>query len=167
MKLLILRKPASAFLAAVLLAGLLVLAPRADIQAAEGNPFDVLLGSWGGGGSFKLNNGASERIQCSAYYTGGGSTLGMAIRCKSASNNIEIRSKLNKSGNRISGTWEERTYNAAGNASGSASGSNIQLQISGGVSGSMSVNYSKSRQSVSISTSGTPLQSVQITLNRS
>ena len=167
MTLLILRKPAYPLLAAALLAGLLILAPRAEIQAAEGNPFDVLLGSWGGSGNFKLNDGTSERIQCSAYYTGGGSTLGMAIRCKSPSNNIEIRSKLNKSGSKISGTWEERTFNAVGNASGSASASNIRLQISGGVSGSMSVNYSKSRQSVSISTSGSPLRSVQITLNRS
>ena len=166
MNLMILRKPLRPLFAAALLAGLLILAPRAEIQAAEGNPFDVLLGSWGGSGSFMLN-GASERIQCNAYYTGGGSTLGMAIRCKSPSNNIEIRSKLNKSGTKISGTWEERTFNAAGSASGSASGSNIRLQISGGVSGSMSVSYSKSRQSVSISTSGSPLQSVQITLNRS
>ena len=167
MTLLILRKPTYPLLAAALLAGLMILAPRAEIQAAEGNPFDVLLGSWGGSGNFKLNDGTSERIQCSAYYTGGGSTLGMAIRCKSPSNNIEIRSKLNKSGSKISGTWEERTFNAVGNASGSASASNIRLQISGGVSGSMSVNYRKSRQSVSISTSGSPLRSVQITLNRS
>ncbi len=164
----ILGKSAAALPSIALLAGLLVLAPKAGLQAAEGNPFDVLLGSWGGSGNFKLNDGTSERIQCNAYYTGGGSQLGMAIRCKSPSNNnIEIRSKLSKSGNRISGTWEERTYNAGGSASGSATGSNIRLQISGGVSGSMSVNYSKSRQSVSISTSGTPLRSVQITLNRS
>lgn len=164
---LILWKPAAALLTIALLGGLLVLTSRSETQAADGNPFDTLLGSWGGSGNFKLNDGTSERIQCNAYYTGGGSTLGMAIRCKSPSNNIEIRSKLNKSGSKISGTWEERTFNASGAASGSASASNIRLQISGGVSGSMSVNYSKSRQSVSISTSGSPLRSVHITLNRS
>lgn len=156
----------SAILTAIF-ASLLMLAPERATQAADANPFDILLGSWGGSGSFRLNDGSSERVQCNAYYTGGGSQLGMAIRCKSPSQNIEIRSKLNKSGNRISGTWEERTYNAGGNASGSASGDRISLQISGGVSGQMSVSYSKSRQSVSISTQGIPLQSVNITLGRS
>ncbi len=148
-------------------ASLLLIAPERATQAADANPFDLLLGSWGGSGSFNLTNGTSERIQCNAYYTGGGTQLGMAIRCKSPSSNIEIRSKLNKSGDRISGTWEERTYNAGGNASGSASGSRISLQISGGVSGSMSVSYTKTRQSVSISTQGSPLKSVNITLARS
>ena len=53
-----------------------------------------------------------------AYYTGGGSQLGLAILCKSESSNIHIRSKLSQSGGRITGTWEERTFNAEGNASG-------------------------------------------------
>jgi hypothetical protein len=146
---------------------LLLLAPERATQAADANPFDLLLGSWGGSGTFNLNDGSSERIQCNAYYTGGGNQLGMAIRCKSSSSNIEIRSKLNKSGNRISGSWEERTYNAGGSASGSATGSRISLQISGGVTGQMTVSYSKTRQTVSISTQGIPLRSVNITLSRS
>lgn len=149
------------------LAALLLIAPERSTQAADANPFDVLLGSWGGSGSFYLNDGSSQRIQCNAYYTGGGSQLGMAIRCKSPSSNIEIRSKLAKSGGRISGTWEERTYNASGSASGTASGNRISLAISGGVNGQMTVSYSKTRQSVSITTQGIPLRSVNITLGRS
>jgi hypothetical protein len=148
-------------------ASLLLLAPERATEAADANPFDILLGSWGGSGNFRLSDGSSERIQCNAYYTGGGSQLGMAIRCKSPDQSIEIRSKLNKSGSRISGTWEERTYNASGSASGSASGNRINLSISGGVSGQMSVSYSKTRQNVSISTQGIPLRSVSITLGRS
>jgi hypothetical protein len=91
----------------------------------------------------------------------------MAIRCQSESSNVEIRSKLSQSGSRISGTWEERTFNAAGTASGQASGDRITLQISGGVSGSMQVSFSSSRQSVSISTQNIALQSVTISLSRS
>jgi hypothetical protein len=91
----------------------------------------------------------------------------MAIRCQSESSNVEIRSKLSQSGGRITGTWEERTFNATGTASGQASGSNISLQIAGGVTGTMRVSYSGSRQSVSISTQGIALQSVTIALTRS
>jgi hypothetical protein len=140
--------------------------PWPNVLAAAG-PFDTLLGSWQGAGQIKLSDGRSERLKCNAYYTGGGSQLGMAIRCQSESSNVEIRSKLSQTGNRISGTWEERTFNAAGTASGSASGDRISLQISGGVSGSMQVSYSASRQSVSISTQNIALKSVTISLSRS
>jgi hypothetical protein len=134
---------------------------------AAANPFDTLLGSWKGSGQIQLSDGRRERLKCNAYYTGGGSQLGMAIRCQSESSNVEIRSKLSLSGSRISGTWEERTFNAQGTASGSASGDRITLQISGGVTGTMRVSYSGSRQSVSISTQGIALQSVTIDLSRS
>lgn len=144
----------------------LALALWQSSQAAAG-PFDTLLGSWRGNGQIKLNDGRTERLKCTAYYTGGGSQLGMAIRCQSESSNVEIRSKLSQTGGRISGTWEERTFNAAGTASGQASGDRISLQISGGVSGTMQVSYSRSRQSVAISTQGIALKSVTIDLTRS
>jgi len=145
----------------------LVMAPWPVPTAAAANPFDVLLGSWRGSGQIKLSDGRTERLKCNAYYTGGGSQLGMAIRCQSESSNVEIRSKLSQSGSQISGTWEERTFNASGTASGQASSDRITLQISGGVSGTMRVSYSGSRQSVAISTQGIALKSVTIDLTRS
>ena len=134
---------------------------------AAGTPFDTLLGSWRGNGQIKLSDGRTERLKCNAYYTGGGSQLGMAIRCQSESSNVEIRSKLSQTGGRISGTWEERTFNAEGTASGEASSDKLSLQITGGVTGTMQVSYSGSRQSVAISTQGIALQSVTIDLTRS
>lgn len=134
---------------------------------AEASPFDTLLGSWGGSGEIRLDKGRKERIKCNAYYTGGGSQLGLAIRCQSDSYKIEIRSKLSYSGGRLTGNWEERTFNASGSASGSATDSSIKLAITGPVNGSMNVNFTKSRQSVSISTQGSALQGVSITLARS
>lgn len=134
---------------------------------AKASPFDALLGSWGGTGEVRLDQGRKERIKCNAYYTGGGAQLGLAIRCQSESYKIEIRSKLSYSGGRLSGNWEERTFNASGTASGSATDSAIRLLITGPVTGSMNVNFTKSRQSVSITTRGTALQGVSITLGRS
>jgi hypothetical protein len=154
-----------------LVAGIAIAALAVLVQAgpshADPSPFDTLLGSWGGSGEIRLDKGRRERIKCNAYYTGGGSELGMAIRCASDSYKIEIRSKLSYSGGRLSGSWEERTFNAQGSAAGTASNDTIKLSISGGVSGTMLVSYTKSRQTVSISTTGVTLQGVSISLGRS
>jgi hypothetical protein len=87
-----------------LLAALAVVAPFVFAPASEAaaNPFDTLLGSWRGSGQIVLSDGRRERLTCNAYYTGGGSQLGMAIRCQSDTSNVEIRSKLSLSGGRIS-----------------------------------------------------------------
>jgi hypothetical protein len=153
-------------LAAVALMAPIVLAQSVPTEADAG-PFDTLLGSWRGSGQIELSQGKTERLKCNAYYTGGGSQLGMAIRCQSESSNVEIRSKLSQSGGRVTGTWEERTFNAEGNASGQATNGKITLSIRGSVIGSMQVSYSASRQSVSISTQNIALKSVSIDLTRS
>src|SRR5262249_28932355 len=140
---------------------------RGFASRAERSPFDALLGCGGGTGESRLDKGRTERIKCSAYYTGGGAELGLAIRCQSDSYKIEIRSKLSYSGGRLSGNWEERTFNASGTTPGTASPSRISLAIKGGVSGTMLVNFTKSSQSVSISTQGIALQGVRISLARS
>jgi hypothetical protein len=160
------RRTALRLLAAVALTAPIVLA-QSGPTAADAGPFDTLLGSWRGSGQIELSQGKTERLKCNAYYTGGGSQLGMAIRCQSESSNVEIRSKLSQSGGRVTGTWEERTFNAEGNASGQATNGKITLSISGSVIGSMQVSYSASRQSVSISTQNIALKSVSIDLTRS
>ncbi len=162
----ILHAPSRKLLAALAVTALLVLAQGHATQA-DSNPFDTLLGSWRGSGKIELEGGRMERLKCNAYYTGGGSQLGMAILCQSETSNVQIRSKLSQSGGRITGTWEERTYNAEGSATGQAISDKISLQISGGVTGTMLVSYSGSRQSVAIATQGIALKSVTIDLTRS
>src|SRR3972149_7453883 len=154
------RPPPPRLLAALALTASFMLVPWPHTLASAGNPFDVLLGSWRGSGQIVLSDGKAERLKCNAYYTGGGSQLGMVIRCQSESSNVEIGSKLSQSGGRITGTWEEGTLNATGTAAGQASSEKISLQISGGVTGTMSVSYSGSRQSGAIATQGNDLKSV-------
>lgn len=149
-----------------LAAGALLLAHLAGAEAG-GTPFDTLIGSWRGSGQVELDQGRKERLKCNAYYTGGGSQLRMAILCQSESSNVQIRSALSESGGRITGTWEERTFNAEGNASGQVTDGKISLAIAGGVTGTMIVTYTSSRQSVAISTQGVALKSVNIDLTRS
>jgi len=138
------------------------------VKAAS--PFSGLVGSWSGGGKVRFSDGKSERISCRAYYNpkDSGDELGLAIRCASVSYKIEIRATLLNENGKLSGRWEERTFNAEGDVTGRASSGNIRMDIvGGGLTGSMSVSYGSSTQAVSISTEGLSLKGVTISLSRS
>jgi hypothetical protein len=147
--------------------GLLLLA--AGPSAADSNPFSTLDGSWSGNGQMRLDGGTTERLKCTAYYRmkDGGSGLGIAIRCSSQNNKIELRADLKNQGGKLSGSWEERTFNATGDVTGKASDSRIALSIvGGGLTGTMVMTYTTSSQRVSITTQGTGLKGVTISLKR-
>ena len=147
------------------LASPLVLMSLATPSAADPT-FEPLLGSWGGSGTYKLKDGTSERLKCDAYYTGNGSQLGIAVRCSGQTNKIEMRSKLTANGGALSGNWEERTYNAAGDVTGKLTDDLLKLTITGVVTGSMTITYDRTKQNVAIATEGTPLKSVTVSLSR-
>jgi hypothetical protein len=103
------------------------LTPSEVSNARAKNPLGSPLGTWTGSGKLVLQGGQWENIKCNAYYTGGGSELRLAVRCASTSYKVEIRSKLTRAGDKISGTWEEHTYNAAGGVCGRALGNRLSL----------------------------------------
>lgn len=141
----------------------------AHAQPATGHIFAALDGSWSGRGSVRFSDGKSERIACRAYYNpkSAGAELGLAIRCASVSYKIEIRASLLNNNGRLTGRWEERTFNASGEVTGRASVGNIKMDIAGGgLTASMSVSYGRSKQAVSISTEGSSLRGVDISLSR-
>lgn len=142
-------------------------AQLAEVAQTSG-AFGQLNGSWSGGGQVRFADGKTERISCRAYYNPkGGDELGLAIRCASTSYKIDIRANLQHEAGKLSGSWEERTFNASGGVKGKASRGNISMSISGGgLSGAMSVTYGTSTQAVSISTEGTNLKGVTISLSR-
>jgi hypothetical protein len=136
--------------------------------AAEG-PFSGLSGTWRGAAKVRLQSGGSETLKCYAYYTpkATGAELGLAIRCASASSKIELRAQLQAEGSKVSGRWEERTYNATGDVTGSVEAGRLTLSIDGGAfKGSMAVRTSGTNQTVSIKTNGIALQGVNIDLSR-
>jgi hypothetical protein len=151
----------------IALAALVVVTGMA--QARAETPFQVLAGSWAGSGQIKLETGKSEALKCRAFYTQKeAESLGLAIRCASASNKIELRANLNQNGNRITGNWEERTFNAAGSVTGRVTSGRISLAISGGAfSGAMNVSVGGENHTVSIETNGIGLRAVSINLSRS
>lgn len=152
--------------AIVLMLTAAVLAPGA--AHAQGT-FANLHGVWSGSGQIRLEGGATENIKCNAYYTNrdDGAGLGIALRCASQSYKVELRSKILAKGGSISGTWEERTFNASGSVSGQASGSKISMSVvGGGFTGTMAVNTTGTSQSVAINTNGIGLKSVNINLSK-
>jgi hypothetical protein len=130
--------------------------------------FAFLSGSWSGSGSIRLDDGRSEALKCRAYYSPkGDETLGLALRCASSSNKIELRAQLTATGSRVAGHWEERTFNASGTVAGHASGNNIKLAINGGgFSGSMAVTTDGKSQVISVATQGVALKGVSVNLRR-
>jgi hypothetical protein len=134
-------------------------------------PFDVVKGSWVGGGALSFKDGRSEKLACTAYYTssGEGEALTTALRCTGPSGKLELRSHLSYAGGKVSGSWEERTYNASGDASGTLTPGNLRLNISGGVAGSMTVAFSAASQTVSITlaTSEVPVKAMHFDFKRS
>lgn len=145
-----------------------VMFPDAAPAAAE-SPFAALSGSWTGAGQARFSGGSSEALKCKAYYTpkDAGSSMGLAIRCASPSTQINLRATLNYVSGKISGLWEERTFNASGEVAGQASTGKLSMSIvGGGFSGFMSVGTTGTNQSVVIQTEGIGLRSVNINLSR-
>jgi hypothetical protein len=136
-------------------------------SAAADASLHVLAGSWRGDGTMLFESGKTETISCNGYYRSVGS-LSVAIRCKGTSSDFELRSKLSSDGDKISGSWEERTYNVTGDASGTASAGKLNVQFSGGLEGSLEMSFSSTSQSVSVSvdTKGAGIKGVRVSLNR-
>lgn len=149
------------------LAAWLALIGTASLPLAA-TPFQGLIGGWSGSGQIRYEDGQSESIRCTAYYSEADRSLRLAIRCRGATNDVEVRGLLALRGDQLSGTWEERTFNVSGEARGRMSRGRISLSITGGVvSGSMTVTYGGSRQTVVISVQGVALRSVNVTMTRS
>jgi hypothetical protein len=131
-------------------------------------PIAKLNGTWTGDGQARFDQGQSEQIKCKAYYDlkSEGSAMALAIRCASSSYKIEMRAHLNLQGDRVTGHWEERSFNAEGGVSGHTTERSLNLAITGAVSGSMSLKIDQSGHRVDITTSGGGLAGVSIKFNR-
>jgi len=150
--------------------GAVVLAAALTLGSATPSAADALAGlsgSWSGAGQFRLQDGRSESLRCSANYLPKRQALGLSLRCASSSNRIELRANLVSRGSRVSGTWEERSYNVSGNVSGIGAGNSLRLGINGGgLAGSMVVTTVGGSQSISVRTDGAALRGINIRLRR-
>jgi hypothetical protein len=153
-------------LAALALIGAVTISLSTKSATAEAG-LDVLAGTWQGGGTMSFESGEIESISCNGYYKSAGN-LSVVIRCRGTASNFELRSKLESNGDKVSGSWEERTYNATGDVSGTASAGKLNIQFGGSLTGGLEMSFSPSSQlvSVSVGTKGAGIKGVHVSLDR-
>ena len=152
----------SALALCAMLAGSVVVSGSAQAAGA----FDSLKGNWSGGGSASFAGGQSEKLRCTAHYSGGGDSLSLNIKCASASAQINLTGSLDANGNKVSGDWSENSYGLSGDAHGSTTGGSVRLRISGGTSGYLTLNVSGNHHTVALSSQGSTLTGVNVSLGR-
>lgn len=136
-------------------------------QATE-NPFSNLGGSWSGPGVITLAGGAKENIRCRATYNvdRSGINLNIALRCASESYKFELQSNVSHVNGAVSGFWNELTYGVGGTITGNGRPGRIDVRAEGPFSALLALSTRADRQSISISSPGSPLSEVAITMNR-
>lgn len=139
-------------------------APATEAHAADA--FNALKGSWSGSGTARFSSGETERLRCNARYSGGGSSLSLLLRCASASAQINLSGNLDARGRIVIGDWRESSFGLSGSARGSASKNSVRLKIRGGANGFLTLNVSGNRHSVAVSTQGTALTGVNVSMRR-
>jgi hypothetical protein len=153
-------------LANVGVTALLLAVSSSTPTAAMASDLIGLQGSWGGSGAATFDGGSKEAMRCNGYYKGDGDALSMVIKCASAGAKIELRGQLVGKDGTVTGTWEERTYNASGSVKGSSEPGALKVAIDGGIEGTLSVAFTEKSQTVAIATTGTSLRTVNISFNR-
>jgi hypothetical protein len=147
--------------------GLLTAACTASAWAA--GPLEDMNGYWSGNGSVILSNGNTERVKCAVTYrvSDGGTQIRQSMRCASADYKIDALADLRVKGEKVSGSWEEKTYSATGAVSGKYSENNFVLSIQGAnFSAAMNVSLSDCKQNISISPQGLDVTRISIGLGK-
>lgn len=135
-------------------------------QANAAEAFNALKGSWSGAGRASFQGGQSEKLRCTARYGGGGDSLSLNLKCASPSASINLTGNLGASGSKVSGDWSETNFGLSGGASGSTSGGSVRLRINGSTSGYLTLSVSGNRHTVALSSQGTSLTGVNVSLAR-
>jgi len=141
----------------------------ASAAAEPAGPFAGLDGVWSGRGQIHLSDGRRESLRCRATYQVDADAKAMhqVLRCASDSSNFELRSDVESQGDRISGNWSELTRSLAGKLSGQARRGRIDVRVQGDVFNAEVILVSVGdRQTVTISSPGSQISGVAITLRR-
>lgn len=152
------------------MAALLSLAPLGTQSEAASGTFASFAGAWSGSGTVTLTSGSNERIRCRAVYRVGqaGESVQLNLRCASDSYRFDLNGNVVHNGGAISGTWSETTRNASGNVSGTVNSGEIRARVDApGFAANVYITTNGNRQSVSISSAGTELTRVTLTMARS
>lgn len=149
-------------------ASIMAAPPLAGAALAQGAGFSGLDGEWRGGGSLQHQNGLTERIRCDASYrVSSPERLRQTLRCHSDQSQFALAANLSLSGRDIIGDWTETTRNARGSLRGRFSPGVIQGQVDGqGFAANVTIRFAGNRQNVAISSAGTEMTTLNMSLTR-
>ncbi len=166
------RPPSAAGVRGLLLAAgvaVLIVAGMATGRAIAAGPFASLSGTWSGGGTIMMATGANERIRCRVRYAvdNDGNDFRQELRCASDSYRFDLTSQVQHRGGSIFGNWAETTRGVGGHLSGRASAGTIQaLAESTAFSANLTVTTRGNTQSVRITSPGSDVREVSMTLRK-
>lgn len=152
------------------MAALLSVAPLCTQSEAASGTFATFAGAWSGSGTATLTNGSNEPIRCRAVYrvAQAGESVQLNLRCASDSYRFDLNGNVVNNGGAISGTWSETTRNTSGSVSGTVNSGQIRARVDApGFAANLYITANGNRQSVSISSAGTELTRVTLTMARS
>lgn len=144
-------------------------AVAATLHAALANPVANLPGRWSGPGSIVMSSGESEQMRCVATYfvEGSGNSVKQNLRCASQGYKIDAVTNLSVANGRVSGAWEERTWDTKGSIRGDVNGDAFNLTIDGpGFTAAMAVKTDNCRQSISITPRGNAVARISMNLGK-
>ena len=149
---------------------LALLLTTAAAPASAAGPFVGFPGEWAGTGDVTMADGSRDKIKCKASYSVGpsGEALNINVNCASDSYRVNIISNVVAQGDGFSGTWRETTRQVSGDVSGrvpaqgqyqaSLQGTGFGLELAATSNGKV--------QAITITSQGTDVQSVKISLRR-
>jgi hypothetical protein len=137
--------------------------------AALASTIEDMGGYWSGNGSVVLSSGNTEKVKCSVFYkvSDGGTQVRQSMRCASADYKIDALAELHIKGEKVSGSWEEKTYSANGEITGKFADNTFVLSIKGAnFTAAMNLSLSDCKQSISISPQGLDVTRISIGLGK-
>ena len=136
---------------------------------AQAGPFAGMAGNWSGGGGVTLDDGSSERLRCRATYAvgAGGTGLNLSLVCASDSYKFDLRADVISDRGRLSGSWSETSRGVNGILEGQGANGNFQVLANApGFVANISLSTRGNRQTVQITSPGSEVSQVNITMER-
>ena len=146
-----------------------VFAIGAMAAIALASPVPDLPGRWAGFGDITMANGNSEQMRCIATYfvEGNGANVKQNLRCAGQGYKIDAVTSLIVANGRVSGGWEERTWDTKGSIQGDVQTDGFNLTIDGpGFTASMAVKTTNCNQSINITPRGNAVAKISMTLGK-
>ena len=138
-------------------------------HTAAANPVLNLPGRWSGPGNIVMTNGETEQMRCVATYfvEGNGANVKQNLRCAGQGYKIDAVTSLIVANGRVSGGWEERTWDTKGSVQGDVQTDGFNLTIDGpGFTAAMAVKTTNCNQSISITPRGNAVAKISMTLGK-